>query len=213
MPTLIVNLVFLFCLGPKIAWAFVQSVTSGGLGAGIGNYWASAGNHAAYSFAIGVDKTSVDFLTANFFLVWGIAMVVPLLLWGISTVALLLKKYSAINGVMLFMVSIPLMSLLPTVSIDYKLVIICIPICLLLFLVIKQFLQKFSWFDLAQMPLLFAALLMINRSYAFIGPERAFICNKYIWILLLELLMMINIIREVGRPSKTADAKNPDAIK
>ncbi len=211
LPTLVVNLVFLFCLGPQVTWDFIQSVTSGGLGAGIGNYWPSAGNHAAYSFAIGIDKSDAEFLTGTFFLIWGIAMLIPLLLWGFSTIALALKKYSAYNGLLLFMVSVPLMSLLPTVSIDYKLVILSAPICLLMVLILKQFLRRFSWFDLAQMVVLSAALLMIHRSYAFIGPERAFICNKYIWILLLELLMVINIIRDVGKPSKIVEKELPDS--
>ena len=93
------------------------------------------------------------------------------------------------------MISVPIMNLLPTVSMDYKLVILGGVLCILLGLVIKQLVQKFSWFDLIQLGILFIVLLMISRSYVLIRNDFELIRNKYLWVLLLEFLMAVNIIR------------------
>lgn len=195
LPALAVNVGFLFVLGPKIALAFFRSFSSGGEGVGIGNAWSNVGNHASYSFTMGLDPSGGEYLSETFFIIWAITFLVPLLIWGISAIALVMKKYSKPNAVYFFMVSVPLMNLLPTVSMDYKLVILGPVICLLLALIIKQFVQKFSWFDLVQMVLVLGMLLMLSRSYALIDSSLFLIRDKYIWVLLLELLMAVNIIR------------------
>lgn len=195
LPALLVNLAFLFCLGPKMAWEFIRGVTSGGQGAGIGNVWAGVGNHASYSFSIGIDKTSGQFLSETFFVIWGITFFIPLLIWAITAISIVLKKYSTINALLFFMVSFPIMCLLPTYSIDYRLVIFGIAIVILFGLIIKHFVQKFSWFDLIQVVLLAGVLLMFSRSSVFFNENLVFISNKYVWILLLEVFMSINIFR------------------
>jgi len=195
LPALIINIAFLFCLGPKMALDFIQSITAGGEGAGIGNAYSSVANHASYSFATGMDRSGGEYLSITFFLIWAIAFLVPLLIWGITAIGIVLKKYSIPNGILFFMISVPLMSLLPTISIDYKLVIYGAVIILLLGLILKQFLQKFTWFDLIQLAVLIGVLLMLNRSYAFIDKNLVFIGNKYIWVLLLEVFMAVNILR------------------
>lgn len=204
LPALTVNLAFLFILGPRIAIAFIKSVTSEGVGAGIGNAWSNVANHAAYSFVMGIDTTSGEYLSSTFFVIWAAAFIIPLLVWGISVIALILKKYSNENAVYFFMVSVPLMNLLPTVSIDYKLVILGTVICMLLGLIIKQVTLKFSWFDLLQLIAVFLILLMINRSYALIRIDMPAIQNKYIWVLLLQLVMTVNMIRNRQPPEAMA---------
>ncbi len=204
LPTLVVNLAFLFILGPKIAWGFIQSVTSGGEGAGIGNGWSNIGNHASYSFTMGIDPTGGDYLTTTFFVIWGIAFMVPLIIWAISALAMVTTKYSEETALWLFMITVPIMSLLPTVSMDYKLVILGCAIVLLLALILKQFIQKFSWFDFIQLILITGVLLMLSRSYALIDRSLVFIRNKYIWVLLLEVCMAVNILRNLGPVLKNA---------
>lgn len=195
LPAILANLAFLLCLGPNMAWSFIQSMSSGGEGVGIGNAWASAGNHAAYSFSVGLDKSSGEYLSGTFFVIWAITFLVPLIIWGITIIAITIKKFTLQNAVLYFIVSVPLMSLLSTVSIDYKLVIFGVVIILLLGLIIKQFIQKFTWFDLIQSVLLIGVLLMLSRSYAFVDASLVFIRNKYIWVLLLEVFMAVNILR------------------
>lgn len=195
LPALLVNLAFLFCLGPKMAWEFIQGVTSGGQGAGIGNVWAGVGNHAAYSFSIGIDTTSGQFLSETFFIIWGITFLIPFLVWAITAISIFLKKYSTHNAVLFFMICFPIMCLLPTYSIDYRLVIFGIAIVILLGLIVKHFVQKFTWFDLIQVVLLAGVLLMLSRSAAHIDENLVYIRNKYVWILLLEVFMSVNIFR------------------
>jgi hypothetical protein len=101
------------------------------------------------------------------------------------------------------MVTIPLMNLIPTVSMDYKLVILS-PAALLLFaVIIKKVLQRHNWLDYLQLVLLLIILLLIGRPYE-MNPTATdylkesasyFVNNKYLWILALEGLMIINIFR------------------
>lgn len=212
LPALAVNVAMLFVLGPKMAVAFYRSLTSGGGGAGIGNAWSNVANHASYSFTMGIDTSGGDYLTATFFMIWAAAFLIPLVVWGISFIALWLKKYSAPNGIMLFMVSVPLMNLLPTMSMDYRLVIMGAVVCFLLGLIIKQFIQKFNWFDLLQMLLVLGVLLMLSRSYALIDASLVFIRNKYIWVLLVELMLGVNIIRSLKAPSLPAAEKSAGSL-
>lgn len=195
IPALLVNVALLMCLGPVTAMAFLRSLTSGGEGAGIGNSWFGLGNHASYSYAVGFDHSGGTTLSGTFFVIWGIAFMVPLVIWGITVIGVVLKKYSTPNAVLFFMVSIPIMNLLPTISIDYKLVILGADIMLLLGLIINLFLQKFTWFDLIQVVLLFGVLLILNRSFYFLDQTKPELFNKYVWILLLEVFMSVNIFR------------------
>ncbi len=195
IPAIVVNTAFLLILGPNMALSFLQNATSDGEGVGLGNAWSNVGNHAAYSFTIGIDRSGTDTLTGTFFILWAIAMLVPLLIWGISVIALVLKKYSIENAIYFFMISIPPMSLIPTVSMDYKLVILGAGIVLLFGLILKQSIHKFSWFDIVQVLLLIGILLMMHRSYAFTDKSLFVIRDKYVWVLAIELLMGINILR------------------
>jgi len=197
LPALVVNLAFLFCLGPKMALSFFRSMSSGGQGVGLGNAWSNVANHASYSFTIGIDKSGGEYLTGTFFIVWAITILIPLLIWGITSIAIVLKKYSNFNAVLFFMISVPLMNLLPTVSMDYKLVILAAVALILMGLILRQFLTKFSWFDVIQMILLMGVLLMMSRSYAYIDESMVFIRNKYVWVLLLEVFMAVNVFRAI----------------
>ncbi|HCS38835.1 MAG TPA: hypothetical protein DIW44_04525 [Anaerolineaceae bacterium] len=199
LPTVIVNVIFLFCLGPNMAWAFLKSMSSGGEGVGIGNAWSNVANHASYSFSIGIDSSSGEYLSNTFFLIWAISFLVPLLIWGITTIAVILSKYDVTKAILIFMSSIPLMGLLPTVSMDYKLVINGAAIILLTGLITKLFITKFAWFDVIQVLLLIGVFLMMSRSYAFIPNTMVFIQNKYIWLLFLEIFMALNIFRYLKR--------------
>ena len=195
LPAVVVNLFFLFILGPKMALSFIRSVTASGEGAGVGNAWSGVGNHAAYSFTMGVDTTSGEFLSGTFFVLWAIFTLIPLTLWGIAAIALILKKYSTQNAILLLMVTIPMMDVVPTISVDYRLVIESSAVLLLIALIIKQIIQKHSWFDLMQLAVVMFLLLMIGRSYAFFDESLFVFRNKYVWVLLLEVVMVVNIIK------------------
>lgn len=195
LPALVLNTAFLFVLGPKVALGFLRSFSSGGEGVGLGNAWSNVGNHASYSFTMGIDQSGGEYLNTTFFMIWGVTFLIPLLVWGISALALVMQKYSTRSALLLFMVSVPLMNLLPTVSMDYKLVILGAATVLLLALLLRSVVHKFSWFDLLQIALLLGVLLMMSRSYAYIDRNLVFFRNKYVWVLLLEVFMAVNILR------------------
>jgi len=195
LPALALNTAFLFVLGPKVALGFLRSFSSGGEGVGLGNAWSNVGNHASYSFTMGIDQSGGEYLNTTFFMIWGVTFLIPLVVWGISAIALVMKKYSSRAALLLFMISVPLMNLLPTVSMDYKLVILGAAVVLLLALMLRGVVQKISWFDLLQLILLLGVLLMMSRSYAHIDRSLVFIRNKYVWVLLLEICMAVTILR------------------
>jgi hypothetical protein len=101
------------------------------------------------------------------------------------------------------MVSIPLMDLIPNISMDYKLVILSPAALLLLAVIIKQVIIRHNWFDYFQLILFMIILLFIGRPYEMsqVSPsylkETAsyFVNNKYLWVLALEGLMVFNILR------------------
>ena len=209
LPALALNTAFLFVLGPKVALGFLRSFSSGGEGVGLGNAWSNVGNHASYSFTMGIDRSGGEYLNTTFFMIWGATFLIPLVVWGISAIALVMKKYSSRSALLLFMISVPLMNLLPTVSMDYKLVILGAAVILLLALILKSMAAKFSWFDLLQLFLLLGVLLMMSRSYAFIDRSQVFIRNKYLWVLLLEVCMAANILRGWRAQFRTDREINP----
>jgi hypothetical protein len=203
IPVILINLALLFILGPKMAQLFIQTITSGSdIGAGIGNRWTWIGNHSAYSFADTLAKSSINY-KLYLFTLWGIFTAIPLILWGMAAISLLIKKFSTLNAVLFVMVSIPLMDLIPTVSMDYKLVILS-PAALFMFaVIIKQIILRQNWLDYLQLLILLIILLYIGRPYEMSQNNPSilkntasyFVNNKYLWVLALESLMVFNIIR------------------
>lgn len=197
LPALIVNLAFLFILGPNIAFSFIASLTAGGSGAGVGNQWTWIGNHAAYSFAVGLTRiypALTDFLNSIFLA----CMLIPFSVWIQGTIRLLREKYSAINALLLLMISIPLMDLLPTISNDYRLIIESVAFILFIGLILTQILRNPSKGKIFELVLVLIIMFFIARPYVgtpevlLVSPTY-FIDNKYLWIFALECLMVFNI--------------------
>jgi hypothetical protein len=203
LPVILVNSIFLLILGPKMILLFLQGITSGsGLGLGIGNRWTWIGNHSAYAFADSLTKYYPT-LSSYLIVLWGIFTLLPAGLWIMSVLKVSGNKYSVQNVTLIAMVTIPLMNLIPTVSMDYTLVILS-PAALLLFVVIiKKCLQRHNWLDYLQLVLLMIILLLIGRPYEMsqFNPSSLketssyFVNNKYLWILALEGLMVFNIFK------------------
>lgn len=201
LPALIVNLAMLFILGPKMAYDFLLSLTSSGsgLGGGVGNRWTWIGNHSAYSFADYMARISSNY-RLMLYILWPICTLIPFELWFIATYTLL-KKYTALNAVLYFMVSISLMDLFPTISMDYRLVILSPAALLLIGLILKRIILCPRWFDYFQLVLVVLLLLLIGRAYPMsetfdYGLKESasfFINNKYLWSLALQAIMVWNI--------------------
>jgi hypothetical protein len=191
-PTIVTNLVLLFILGPNNAIAFINKSLAI---FGIGNGYTWIGNHSSYSFVDQLNKIHVLNLENAFMPVWIIFTLIPIIIWGIGTFILFRKKYSPQVAVLFYMLSIPMMDLIPTVSHDYKLVILSSAIIILLASIIRCITQKPSPTEYIQLVLIFVILLFIGRSYFFIESKNLLLDNKFIWSLFLEGIMLWNIFR------------------
>lgn len=196
LPAITINLVFLFILGPNMAFDFIQALTSS---SGIGNQWTWVGNHSAYSFADSLARESSNY-SLNLYFLWPIFTLIAIELWFAATY-ILFKDYSSQNAVLYFMVSISIMDLVPTMSADYRLVIISSAALLLIALIIKRIIEHPSFFDYFQLGVVMLILLFIGRpyemsdvyKYALSENASFFINNKFLWSLALEAIMVWNI--------------------
>jgi hypothetical protein len=201
LPTLLINAIFLFIRGPKIAFDFFENITVGAnFGAGINNKEVWVGNHAAYSMAVLFAENILKNASLSLFLWIGLTLI-PLTLWIIATIKLFREKYSGANTILFLMISIPLMNVIPLLSEDYRLVLLNSAALLLMALIFRRIIQRFHLPDFLQLIIVILVLLFIHRpfnmdaafSYALASRGSYLIDNKYIWILALEALMVINI--------------------
>lgn len=207
IPMLVINLVFLFSLGPNIAFSFIQSLVSGGSGAGVGNRWSWVGNHAAYSFAVMLTQRYAK-LANSFNELFIVAMLVPFIIWVQGMVRIIRNKYSPINAVLLMMISIPLMGVLPTISNDYRLVIFSAAFLLLIGLNLYQISEDPSWERILELLAIMVIMFLIAKPYVMQVDNRYsldvtqsfFINNKYVWCVALEAIMVWNIFRHKNKP-------------
>jgi hypothetical protein len=202
-PVILVNTIFLFILGPKMTFLFLRGITSGsGLGLGIGNRWTWIGNHSAYAFA---DSLTKYYSQLNSYLIglWGFFTLLPACLWIMAVMKVNENKFTVQNAVLIVMVSMPLMNLIPTVSMDYSMVILSPAVIFLLAVITKLIIHRHNWFNYFQLVILMIILLFIGRSYEMsqFNPSSLketssyFVNNKYLWILALEGLMVYNIFK------------------
>ncbi len=185
---------------------FLQGITSGsGLGLGIGNRWTAIVNHSAYAFADSLTKYYAQ-LSSYLIGLWGIFTLLPACLWIMAILKVIRNKFTVYNATLILMVTIPLMNLIPTVSMDYKLVILSPAALFLSAVIIKQIIYRHNWLDYYQLVILMIILLFIGRPYA-MDPAHSdslkesasyLVNNKYLWILALEGLMVFNIFRISG---------------
>lgn len=203
-PTISVNIALLLVLGPKFALGFINALTSGsGDGGGIGNRWTWIGNHSAYSFSESLLRSYPDLPPYSFFILWGIFLLLPTLFWALAYLKIVRKMYTPQNAVMLLMVTIPFMESFPTISMDYRLVILSSATVLLIAYILKQTIQSHDWLDFFQLGILIIILLFIGRPYTmskhnpYILEETAsfFLNNKYLWCLALEALIALNVFK------------------
>jgi hypothetical protein len=191
-PTLLVNVVFLFILGIQNAQGFLQVVFRNTV-MGRPDGW--VGNHSAKTFAA-IIATNFNLTTSSSFdFLSGVFTLIPIILWCVVAILLFRQKYSERNALYLLMVSIPLMDVIPAISFDYKLVILSSAVVLLVALLIRNNIKKFNLMDFLQLASVMVILLLIGRSYVFFDLSQSIISDKYLWILFLEVLMVINILK------------------
>lgn len=194
LPAVLVNALFLFILGPNNAFAFLVSNQSA---FGFGTRFASILNHSSYAFASKLIENTFPNLANAFLPVWVFFTLVPVFIWGVATARLFKTKITPEAALLFFAICVPLMSFVPTVSHDYKLVIFSSAIVVLLCTLLKNVTIAPKLSDYLQLVFLMFILIFIGRSYMYDGFLNIFILkNKYLWVLALEILMVFAIFRK-----------------
>ena len=118
---------------------------------------------------------------------------IPVVIWSLSSFRLIKNGLSEINLIGLFMVTLPLMDLVPSISHDYKSVILGPALMILLAILIVKIMLNSALWDYFQVILVMGIMLILGRSYA-LNPANLVLLNiKYPIIILFALLMMKNM--------------------
>jgi hypothetical protein len=117
---------------------------------------------------------------------------IPLALWAIGAVALWRRGFSRITAVQLFVLSVPVMCLVPTTSNDYKLAILAAPVVIALYGSVARFAQQGRWRLLLVVVGLTTTLGLLSRSYYLITTR--WLQNKYPFVLLLEVVVLFWVL-------------------
>ncbi|HVN55180.1 MAG TPA: glycosyltransferase family 87 protein, partial [Anaerolineaceae bacterium] len=140
VPILLVNLGLLFITGPFNALQYIQVMERY-----IPAPFLWGGNHSAASFARMVNETLSR--TAGFTLPAFLFTALPLVIWGGGFWLLWRRGFTPLNCALLFILSVPVMNVLPPTSHDYKLVILSTPVVMLLYFLVFNFGKTRRWLD------------------------------------------------------------------
>jgi hypothetical protein len=198
-PAIITNLVFLFVLGPKAALGFLNILSRFSVD---GSPW--IGNHSGTSFIASLTSQSSAQSVGGKILTF-----LPLAIWIAGVVILYIRRYNEKNALWLLMSSIPLMDIFPSVSHDYKIVIETVTLVLFLIYIAQKIIYEGNkWYDYLQMMIVLSLAFFLGRSYALFPSWAVFFANKYPFLLMLEILILVNILK-----SSTARINTPLNIK
>lgn len=202
LPLIAINTALLLSTGFSNALRFFNLL------AGFATYpYLWQGNHSAASFARMVN---------NYLGPRGIGSIPPLVfyilpagLWLFACMYLLRRRYSSIGGVWLFILSVPMMNLIPIVSHDYKLVLLGAPIAMALFFLARDYATSGRAVRVLQIVAVAALGAVLGLSYTRLPVVLG---NKYPFILALQAVLLWALVtpsaakrpdtRDVVAPSK-----------
>ncbi len=187
LPTILINSIMLFSLGHRNAIWFIEIMIKYTLAAQV---W--VGNHSGYSFA-GYMLEKIPDLAIYSSELTRLMSILPIVIWVFSSYYSVKNLKTDICILMLMMTSIPLMCMLPTVSHDYKLVVLIPAILIFIALLIHKIVRSSNLWDYLQLVFVLVISLLISRSYMIIAEPYWFISNKYPLLLLLSIMMLLNI--------------------
>jgi len=187
VPSLIINFLLLVSLGLKNAMLYINIIKHYSLSPGI---W--IGNHSGYSFAYELIDVFSEYRHLLPYLRWSF-LIIPLIVWIISSALSIKLLKNDIRILYLTMVSIPLMCLLPTVSHDYKLVILSVPLLIMIAILIYKIVEMSKFLDYLHLISILCCAWLMGRSYVLYQNAGVFINNKYTTILTLAILMIPGI--------------------
>lgn len=194
LPAIVLNVALLLVAGPANALGFLGNVLYRSSHASLGVM-----NNSGFAFAVTLAQSfspgaSAAAATAILF------TLIPLAIWAAAWFALVKIPNRQRAALSAFMITIPLMEVFPSVSFDYKLVILSTGILILLSKILMRMVDHQEFADLGQLLVLSLVALWIGRSYLLTPASLTLIQSKYPCVILLEVLMLLNIIQE-SRPS------------
>jgi hypothetical protein len=128
-----------------------------------------------------------------------LALVFPFTLWAIGVVVLWRRGPTPVNLVRLYTVSLPLMNVVPSLSFDYKLVILTAPLAIVLLDSVLKFAGDGSRRAGVTVMVLLLVAGVMSRSY--LVATQYWLANKYPCIVLIQLLALLAAL--VSRDSPT----------
>ena len=152
-----------------------------------------SGNHSGFSFAAYLAK-KVPLLQVFLGEMKVFFSALPVVIWVISSLYCIRKLSPEKCMLMLLMIATPLMCMLPTVSHDYKLVVLHPALLILTGMLVYNILHYCRLWDYVQLILVLVISLFIGRSYVLMPSHLWWLTNKYPLLLLLSLLMLLNAI-------------------
>jgi hypothetical protein len=194
LPLSVVNTALLLCLGPANARFFlwVMRVT-----VGTPTLWHWQGNHSAESFAYMANqylgsRGLGEIPVLLFYLL-------PVGLFAFACLRLFRQGFSNKGALWMFVLSAPVMCVIPKVSHDYKLVILAGPLAILLFHLAWEYAISGRRIRVLQTAIVVALAALIALSYTRV-PE--WLGNKYPLILALQVASLwVLATRPSGQPT------------
>ncbi len=204
LPSVLVNTAFLFVLGPANAAGFVYTIL---------RYYQSqvtTYNHSGYAFAALLTRDfpgTAPGLPALQIIFTCIPLVIWIIAWRVLT-RFKSKKAAILAGLM---ITVPLMAVFPNVSNDYQLVIISSATLILLSRSLIKMTVHQDRSDFLQLLVIALLTLIIGRSDALMGSSLGIIQDKYLWIVLLQLVMLVSIFQQLA-DERLATSRGADPL-
>jgi hypothetical protein len=189
IPAIVVNILMLLALGYENALLFINVMVGYTLAPVT---W--VGNHSSFSYA--------DFLyqfypaiKINLQELRIILTIIPIIIWICSSYFVIKYIKSDFRYIYLLMVSVPLMCTIPTVSHDYKLIILSTSIFIMFSILIYQIVLYSKFWDYILVMVLLGFSYFIGRTFLLFPKSLHLLSNKYPIIIGLTLLMLLYIFQ------------------
>ncbi len=193
LPFAAVNAAFLSVLGRGRIREFVE-----GISVAVNNPATWTGNHSAAVFTRTVlEPSRLAFPGAATLLA-----LVPLALVAAGALVLWRRGRTPVNLLLAFALAVPAMNLVPATSHDYKLVLLWAPTAILLLGAVLDWVVAGTARPAVTIAILLVLTALLSHGYTIVAPyvvaEPAWLANRYVWILLLQLLVLVEVLAPAG---------------
>jgi hypothetical protein len=192
LPIFVVNTLLLFISGPANGIEFIRVIIQYS-----NSPYIAVFNHSAASFGSFVNNHLIN--SFSLMIPPILFVLAPVLIWVVGAYVLWKRKYSSINAVLLFLVSVPLMNLIPSTSHDYKLVILSSAVAICVYFLCLGFASTGKWRYIFQLVALMTIMYFITRSYTMLPTMLA---SKYPFILMIQGIFLLTVFSTPATPIK-----------